>query len=73
MILARRLAMLLVSLTVVCWLVGAAGCAWPNLRGEGFADETSGWTKRLRKPSGTGNLAGVDERSREIERNLGVR
>ncbi len=70
---ARRLVMLLLSLTVVGWLAAAEGCAWPNLRGKGFDDETTGWTKRLRQPSGEGNLAGVDERSREIERNLGVR
>jgi hypothetical protein len=73
MILARRLVTLLGSLTVVFWLFAAAGCAWPNLRGEGFSDETTGWTKKLRQPTAKGNLAGVDERSREIERNLGVR
>lgn len=61
--------------------LGAAGCTqwttrWNSLRdtvrGKGYTDETAGWTKNVRTPSDSTPMAGVDERAREIERNLGV-
>jgi hypothetical protein len=52
----------------------AAGCScWRDLRGPGYGDETSTWAEDLRPESNEKRLAGFDERSRQIERNLGVR
>ena len=51
----------------------AAGCTRVDVRGKGFDDETSNWTKKLRPAADESKFSGVDARSREIERNLGVR
>ena len=69
-----------------CFLVGvlslcAAGCTqwtkrWSDLRdsvrGKGYTDNTVGWTQNVRTPTASTPMAGVDERARQIERNLGV-
>jgi hypothetical protein len=44
-----------------------------TVRGKGYTDETADWTKTVRTPSDSTPMAGVDERARQIERNLGVR
>jgi hypothetical protein len=66
------------------WLalaICAAGCTqwttrWNSLRdrvrGQGYTDETAGWTQNLRSSSDSTPMSGVDERARQIERNLGV-
>lgn len=53
-------------------VLSLGGCAW-NWRGEGFGDESAGWTGKLRPPADESKFSGLDARSREIERNLGVR
>jgi hypothetical protein len=58
-----------------------AGCTqwmqrWNSLRdtvrGKGYTDDTANWTRNVRSPSDSTPMAGVDERARQIERNLGV-
>jgi hypothetical protein len=67
------------------WLalgICAAGCTqwttrWNSLRdrvrGQGYTDDSAGWTQNVRSSSDSTPMAGVDERARQIERNLGVR
>ena len=52
---------------------GAVGCGKMNLRGKGFDDNSGTWAQKLRPPADESKLTGTDERSRDIERNLGVR
>jgi hypothetical protein len=54
-------------------LLGAAGCCKLNLRGKGFDDNSGTWAQKLRPPADESKFSGTDERSRDIERNLGVR
>jgi hypothetical protein len=51
------------------------GCRQWNWRGPGFGDrQKTGWADKLRSdtPSTSTMGSGLDERAREIERNLGV-
>jgi hypothetical protein len=51
-----------------------AGCACCDLASDAApADADANWSSQLREPTPTGQLLGTDERSREIERRLGVR
>ena len=68
-------------LLVVALCICAAGCTqwttrWNALRdrvrGHGYTDETANWTQNVRTPTDSTPMAGVDERARQIERNLGV-
>lgn len=65
------------SLTLAIMIVAIggplAGCSRLDLRGDGFHDEWSKSARNFRPPADEKNLAGIDERSRDIERNLGVR
>jgi hypothetical protein len=67
---------------IVALCMCAAGCTtwttrWNALRdrvrGHGYTDESANWTQNIRSPSDSTPMAGVDERARQIERNLGVR
>jgi hypothetical protein len=55
----------------VCLVAG--GCARWNPRGPGFGDESSHWAEHLRPGSAAGQQFGFDQRTREIEANLGIR
>jgi hypothetical protein len=68
---SRRLCRTLAALLLVASLSGCA--AWNEwlLPDKGFNDGTAGWTGNLRPKSGVAG-AGLSERAREIERNLGV-
>jgi hypothetical protein len=66
---------------VVALSLCATGCTqwtkrWNDLRdtvrGKGYADDSADWTRNVRTPSESTPMAGVDERARQIERNLGV-
>jgi hypothetical protein len=68
-------------LVVAALSLCAPGCTqwtqrWNSLRdtvrGKGYTDDSAQWTKNVRTPSDSTPMAGVDERAREIERNLGV-
>ena len=48
-----------------------SGCATWDLRGPGFQGETANIGHGLRSSSG-GELWGLDERARQIERNTGI-
>ncbi|HEX4146960.1 MAG TPA: hypothetical protein VHY91_25910 [Pirellulales bacterium] len=72
----RRGCLLLAALSLC-----TAGCTqwmqrWNSLRdtvrGKGYTDDTANWTRNVRSPSDSTPMAGVDERARQIERNLGV-
>jgi hypothetical protein len=56
-------------------LLSAAGCARWDWHGKGFEDkeDTSGWARKMRPPADEKRFSGLDARSQEIERNLGVR
>jgi hypothetical protein len=43
------------------------------VRGKGFEDGTANWSEHLRPPADERTFFGIDERAREVERNLGVR
>ncbi len=58
---------------VAITLLGTLGCGKLNLRGKGFDDNSGTWAQKLRPPADESQFSGMDERSREIERNLGVR
>jgi hypothetical protein len=64
------------SLVAAILLLPAIGCArfnW-NWRGKGFDDdESSSWARKMRPPADETKFSGLDARSQEIERNLGVR
>jgi hypothetical protein len=53
--------------------LAAAGCARSALKDPNAIDENASMWRKMR-PTGAGgtSFAGTDERSREIERNLGV-
>jgi hypothetical protein len=62
---------------VVVAALAAPGCCrccqrW-NWRGDGFGDEGGSWAQKMRPPADQKNFSGLDARSREIERDLGVR
>lgn len=50
-----------------------AGCQAPNLRGDGYGDETANWAERMRTPTKNVDGHGYSTRAQEIEHNLGVR
>jgi hypothetical protein len=54
-------------------LLAPSGCARGDLRAREYADELGGTARQLRPAVDQSRLSGVDSRSREIERNLGVR
>jgi hypothetical protein len=55
-------------------LLSCVGCARWNWRGKGFDDDdSSGWARKMRPPADEKQFSGLDARSQEIERNLGVR
>jgi len=56
----------LVLLTMV------SGCNRWNWRGHGYDEETA-WTSKIRLPADEKQFTGLDNRARDIERNLGVR
>jgi hypothetical protein len=58
---------------VVAVSLGTLGCGKLNLRGKGFDDNSGSWAQKLRPPADESRFSGMDERSRDIERNLGVR
>ncbi|MBI3836871.1 MAG: hypothetical protein HY288_02910 [Planctomycetia bacterium] len=61
-------------LTAALILLSAAGCARWNWRGKGFDDDDSAaWARKLRPTADEKQFSGLDARSQEIERNLGVR
>jgi hypothetical protein len=70
-----RISACLKLLTLVAALILPSwGCRWrPDIRGKGFGDNTGEFAQKLRPPADEKQLSGIDERSREIERNLGVR
>jgi len=70
---ARRFPARVLPLLVVVGLLALAGCSGLDLRGDGFGDEWGKSARRLRPPADEKRFAGTDARSREIERNLGVR
>lgn len=67
----RSLAMLVLASQLCCW----SGCAMPEwLRGGGLDGPNADLGSGLRQSTGNGPWGtGVDERAREIERNLGYR
>lgn len=69
--LSRRLAILTVSMVLCTW----SGCATPEwLRGSGLDGPNADLGSGLRSNTGNGPWGtGVDERARQIERNLGYR
>jgi hypothetical protein len=69
----RRFLARVLTLLVVVGLLAPAGCSRLDLRGDGFRDDWSKTAQRLRPPPDEKNFSGIDARSREIERNLGVR
>jgi len=54
-------------------VVVCQGCSGWNWRGKGFGDNTVGWADKMRPPADARQFSGLDARSQEIERNLGVR
>jgi hypothetical protein len=62
-------------LAVAVILLSTVGCARWNWRGKGFDDndDSSGWARKMRPPADETRFSGLDARSQEIERNLGVR
>jgi len=61
-------------LAVAILLLSAVGCARWNWRGKGFDDnDSSAWARKMRPPADEKQFSGLDARSQEIERNLGVR
>ncbi len=60
-------------MALACCGLAACGCAMPDMRGKGFEDGTADWSQNLRPTTESGRLSGIDGRSREIERNLGIR
>ena len=67
---ALRLPLVLVAVALV---LAAGGCRRWNWRGEGFGDDSGQWAQKLRPPADESRFSGIDTRSREIERDLGVR
>lgn len=63
----------LTAVVAGCILCAAMGCAQWDPWGPGFHDEYTNWGNGLRGEKADLGLMGVDGRSREIERNLGVR
>ena len=54
--------------------LGLAGCAsWGTQAVQADPDPDTQMGARLRKPGPPGQMVGIDDRAREIERNLGVR
>lgn len=49
-----------------------SGCTRWNWRGHGY-DEPTAWTSKIRLPADEKQFTGLDNRARDIERNLGVR
>ena len=78
--LTQRITRLVVMLLFACSLGLSSGCflgdKWPPtlkmVPDEGFEDGTAVWTDDLRPKTEQGVL-GTSEKSREVERNLGVR
>jgi hypothetical protein len=62
------------SLAVIALVLAPAGCCkcW-NWRGDGFADNSGSFAQKMRPPADESKFSGLDARSREIERDLGVR
>jgi hypothetical protein len=60
------------TLLMVVALASAGCCRW-NWRGDGFGDDTGKFAQKMRPPADESKFSGLDARSREIERDLGVR
>ncbi len=61
------------ALATTALALTASGCRRWNWRGEGFGDESGQWAQKMRPPADESRFSGIDARSREIERDLGVR
>ena len=61
------------AMLAIALVVAPAGCRRWNWRGDGFGDDTGNFAQKLRPPADEARFSGLDERSREIERDLGVR
>lgn len=51
-----------------------SGCSFfEGLRGDKFTDDDANWGESLRPPEKKGQMAGLSEKARQIERNVGYR
>ncbi|MDA0659476.1 MAG: hypothetical protein O2931_09780 [Planctomycetota bacterium] len=69
----ERMTRAIVNVACILVLASIAGCGTWNPFGPGFDDGTAGWSKGMRPVNSNTSKMGLDGRSREIERNLGVR
>jgi len=70
----RRLSSCLAWLSLgLAVLVGGCRTHLAELQGEGFDDQLSGWSSRLRPEQSDGTPLGASRKALEVERNLGFR
>lgn len=62
-----------IALSLVLTLVGCQRLRSYKWRGNGYGEEVNSLTENLRPPADEQHMTGLDERARDIERNLGVR
>jgi hypothetical protein len=62
-----------IVITLTFALTGCQRLREHKWRGPGYGEEVNSLTRNLRPPSDERQMTGLDERARDIERNLGVR
>lgn len=68
----ERMTRAIVIVASMLVLTCTTGCGTWNPFGPGFDDGTAGWSRGMRPVNSNTSKMGLDGRSREIERNLGV-